>query len=191
MRVIMKFHGPFRVSTGEARPGVHSTVDPHDLLPASSLRGVMRDSAERLLPGLPGLIETVFGGKHQPCVWAWESARFNEKPVVTRRARVALDQDTGTAKHSHLQLGEEVWARQAEFSVTRHAILPDSPGPEMTEEDHLAVLACAAAGVHHLGANRRRGLGWVTCAPVDPDLDNAIIDRFQAVARRWRETPSA
>ncbi|WP_411574812.1 RAMP superfamily CRISPR-associated protein [Streptomyces fradiae] len=182
MRVTMTFHGPFRVSTGVARPGIDAAVDRRDLLPASSLKGLMRDSAERLLPGLPDLVEHVFGGPWKPTAWAWSSARFPGEPSVKTRARVSLDEETGAAKRDHLLYGEEVWARTAEFEVTRHALLPQSP---LSEDDHLAVLACAAAGVHSIGSDRRRGLGWVECTTAEPVMDVDLVDRFRALAAAW------
>ncbi|MEU9774278.1 RAMP superfamily CRISPR-associated protein [Streptomyces sp. NPDC047968] len=214
MRVTIAFHGPFRVATGTGRPGLDAAVDRDNLLPASTLKGLMRDSAERLLPGLPRLVEAVFGGPHHPTPWGWEAARFpsgqdpeppgdathsdagadnrpGHRPVVTTRARVRLDEDSGAALHDHLLYGEEVWAHSAEFTVTRHGPLLDTGGPPLDRDGHLAVLACAAAGVHSLGADRRRGLGWVHCTPADPRVDEALIMRFTALADQWRNHPHA
>lgn len=187
MRVTVTFHGPFQVATGWGRPGIDAAVDWDNLLPASTLKGVMRDAAERLLPGLPRLVEQVFGGPHHPTPWGWESARFvGEQPVVLTRARIALDEDSGAARRDHLLYGEEVWARAAEFAITQHGPLPDTDSPALDHEGHLAVLACAAAGVHSLGASRRRGLGWVKCTPADPVVDEELIARFTAVTEQWR-----
>ncbi|MEU5524516.1 RAMP superfamily CRISPR-associated protein [Streptomyces sp. NPDC047860] len=187
MRVTMTFHGPFRVSTGQGRPGIDATVDPENLLPASTLKGLMRRSAERLVPDLPDLVRTVFGSPRQPTAWSWKSAVFPEEPTIAVRARVRIDEKTGAATRAHLMYGEEVWARTAEFSVTRHGLLPESLGPEMSEDDHLTVLACAAAGMHSIGADRRRGLGWVQCATADPGLDEALVARFTALTEQWRK----
>lgn len=62
----IEFHGPFRVGTGEAGPGVDATVHRQDLLPGSSLKGVMRSTARQLFGdvmdsrGQP-LVDQVFG----------------------------------------------------------------------------------------------------------------------------------
>ncbi|WP_416976973.1 RAMP superfamily CRISPR-associated protein [Streptomyces sp. T028] len=193
------FHGPFRVATGTGRPGIDAAVDRDNLLPASTLKGIMRDSAERLLPGLPRLVEAVFGGPRHPTPWGWEAARFPQagsggEPVVVTRARVRLDEDSGAALRDHLLYAEDVWAHSAEFTITQHGPLPDtaeSDGVLLERDDHLAVLACAAAGVHSLGADRRRGLGWVRCEPADPDVDERLISRFTALAEQWRNQPDA
>ncbi|MEU3136982.1 RAMP superfamily CRISPR-associated protein [Streptomyces sp. NPDC006854] len=213
MRVTIDFHGPFRVATGMGRPGIDAAVDRDNLLPAATLKGLMRDSAERLLPGLPHLVEAVFGGPRHPTPWGWEAARFppgprpqspgaphddgqaedrpRGQPVVTTRARVRLDEDTGAALRDHLLYGEEVWAHSAEFTVTQHGPLLDTGGPRLDRNGHLTVLACAAAGVHSLGADRRRGLGWVHCTPADPRVDEELIRHFTALADQWRNHPHA
>ncbi|MFJ6105285.1 RAMP superfamily CRISPR-associated protein [Streptomyces sp. NPDC092359] len=178
----MTFHGPFRVATGTARPGVNAPVERSDLLPASSLKGLMRHSAEQLLPGLPRLVEQVFGGPRTPTAWAWSSARFSEEPIVRTRVRVSLDEKTGAALRDHLLYGEEVWARTAEFDITRHAQLAE---PSLSEDDHLTVLACAASGVHSIGSGRRRGLGWVQCTATEPAVDTALVDRLRVLAENW------
>lgn len=181
MRVTIAFHGPFRVATGVARPGLDATVDHGDYLPASSLKGLMRDSAERLAPG--GLANAVFGTNRAPTAWAWNPVVFDEEPRVRERGRVALA-DSGAARKRHLLFGEEVWARTAHFTIEQYAALPENG---LTLEDHLTVLACAAAGVHSLGSGRRRGLGWVRFTPSEPAVDHALITRFRALAESWRQ----
>ncbi|MQS06742.1 RAMP superfamily CRISPR-associated protein [Streptomyces alkaliphilus] len=181
MRVRIDFHGPFRVGTGRARPGAHATVDRLDPLPATSLKGLMRASATLLLPDRADLVDAVFGTPRGPSPWHWSGAEFpdGDRPRDMVRARVSIDPATGAARSGHLLFAEELWAHTATFTVTRTGIL--------AEEDvrtHLTVLACAAAGVHTLGSGRRRGLGWVTCAPEDPAVDDDLIDRFETLRRR-------
>ncbi|MGW2320093.1 RAMP superfamily CRISPR-associated protein [Streptomyces sp. NPDC001680] len=171
------FHGPFRIGTGRPAPGADDTVDRDDPLPASSLKGVMRASAAWLLPGGAHLVDRVFGTARQPSPWHWSGADFGEQPPrAVVRARIAIDPVTGTAREDHLLHVEEHWARNAQFTVTRTAYLP----PEEAA-DQLAVLACAAAGVHALGADRRRGLGWVTCTPTAPAVDDQVLARFETL----------
>jgi CRISPR/Cas system CSM-associated protein Csm3 (group 7 of RAMP superfamily) len=179
MQVRIDFHGPFRVSTGRAAAGVNDTVDDLDLLPASSLKGVMRASAALLLPGRQELLDAVFGAAGRPSPWHWSGAAVQDVPVVAQRARIAIDPDTGAARRNHLLVAQEVWARSARFSVTR-------TGPLTAEDErtHLTVLACAAAGVHALGADRRRGLGWVTCTPLDPQVDDELLAQFEDLRSR-------
>lgn len=181
MRVRIDFHSPFRVGTGRARPGAHTTVDRLDPLPATSLKGVMRASARLLLPHRTDLVDAVFGTPRGPSPWHWSGAEFldDDQPPVLVRARVSLDPTTGAAHSGHLLFAEEMWARTAAFTVTRTGALG-----EQDERTHLTVLACAAAGVHALGAGRRRGLGWVTCTPEDPAMDEDLLDRFETLRRR-------
>ncbi|MER5182589.1 RAMP superfamily CRISPR-associated protein [Streptomyces sp. NPDC002896] len=179
MKVRIDFHGPFRVSTGRAAAGANDTVDDLDLLPASSLKGVMRASAALLLPERKELLDAVFGAARRPSRWHWSGATVQDVPVVTQRARIAIDPNTGAARKNHLLFAEEIWARTASFSVTR-----TGPLTADDERTHLTVLACAAAGVHALGADRRRGLGWVTCTPLDPPVDDELLARFEDLRSR-------
>ncbi|MFF6815168.1 RAMP superfamily CRISPR-associated protein [Streptomyces sp. NPDC012403] len=181
--VRIEFHGPFRVGTGQSRLGV-AAVDDDTPLPSASVKGLMRASARRLLPGADAVVDAVFGAPRRTSPWYWSDAVFPEDGVRTKpRARIAIDSDSGTTRENHLFVADEHWAREAEFTVTRAAPL----SPEETGE-HLAVLACAAAGVHSLGGDRRRGLGWVTCTPVSPRVDDALLDRFESLRARSTDT---
>lgn len=179
MIVTITFHGPFSIATGTGRDGVGATVDRDELLPATSLKGVMRASARRLLEpyGRSDVLDVVFGAPQRPSPWHWGPAEFSGDAQVRRRARVALDPRTGTARRHHLVVGEEVVVpgAQARFSIDRFDALPRG----LSEEQHLAVLACAAAGVHELGGGRSRGLGWVSCTTADPAVDDAVLDVFE------------
>ena len=179
MRIEITFHGPFRVETGSARDGIAATVDRDELVPASSVKGVMRASAKALLPSRLELVDDVFGdatenGPRRASPWHWSAAVFDTEPAYEHRARIAIDPTTGAARPEFFFLGEEVWATAATVDITQHRRLdPD------TRDRHLTVLACSAAGVHALGADRRRGLGWVSVRPVDPPLDEAMLAKLE------------
>lgn len=185
MRVTVTFHGPFRVATGVARDGLGEVVDPDDLLPASSLKGLMRAAARQLLPGQGGLVAEVFGtdanrqeglAARAASPWHWDDPEFPSAPRRHVRARVSIDPETGTAKRDFLVLGEELWADTASFTVTRRLPL----APETLRRHHV-VLAASAAAVHALGADRRRGLGWVSCVPHDPEIDDKLLAELAAL----------
>jgi CRISPR/Cas system CSM-associated protein Csm3 (group 7 of RAMP superfamily) len=180
MLVTITFHGPFRVATGSARGGTDETVDLADPLPASSLKGLMRACARELLPGARGLVDAVFGTAAEPSPWHWEPVVFATTPQPHTRARVKIDPVTGTAADGHLMFGEELWATTGRFRVTGpgHWIHPHP------EEDHRTVLVCAAAGVKSLGADRRRGLGWVSLVP-DAPIDAACAQRLLDLGKEW------
>ena len=40
------------------------------------------------------------------------------------------------------------------------------------------MLAVAGQAIRSIGANRRRGLGWVTITCTTEELDHAAVDRF-------------
>lgn len=162
LRFTITFHGPFQVLTGGAREGFDATVDPEHLLPATSLKGLMRASATRLLRA-GALVEEVFGTPRQPCPWAWSDAVFAAPPVVRPRTRIRVDPVSGAAASGALLVGEEVWATQAEFEVALVGGLP----PERRDR-HALVLRAAARSLTSLGASRRRGQGWVTVTDDGP-----------------------
>ncbi|MFI1334559.1 RAMP superfamily CRISPR-associated protein [Streptomyces sp. NPDC020845] len=183
MIVTIHFHGPFRIGTGDSRPGLGATVDRTELVPTTSLKGVMRASAERLLlPKRPDVVRAVFGAPRQPSPWHWGPVEFAggpAEPGISSRARVELDPQTGTAIPSHLVVAEEVTvpSATARFAVERFDVLPAG----LDESTHLAVLACAAAGVHELGAGRSRGLGWISCTTADPTVDDETLDVLEGL----------
>ncbi|GAA0543984.1 RAMP superfamily CRISPR-associated protein [Actinomadura livida] len=181
LRVTITFHGPFRVATGVPREGLDVPVDKAGLLPASSLKGVQRAAARQLLPARADLVDEVFGGGmgtslHSPSPWHWTDAELDGTERIMPRARVAIDAATGTARNDHLMFGEEVWARTAVFEITQRA-----PLDGVTRRRHHVVLACSAAAVHALGADRRRGHGWVTLTPADPAVDATVLADLEAL----------
>jgi CRISPR/Cas system CSM-associated protein Csm3 (group 7 of RAMP superfamily) len=159
------FYGPFRVGAPYARDGIHATVDPDDALPADHLKGVMRAAAAQLLGGAGHpAISAVFGSPRTPSPWAWSHATPLGQAdwTITQRHRVTIDEHSHSASKDHLVLGEQAWAPQASFAVTRVGMIPGDDG--LPEPAHTTLLRCAAAGVHGLGGWRRRGLGWVGIA---------------------------
>jgi CRISPR/Cas system CSM-associated protein Csm3 (group 7 of RAMP superfamily) len=153
LKFTVTFHGPFRVSTGQARIGVDSAVDRAALLPASSIKGIMRASAHRLLPD--DIVDSVFGAPGTASAWAWTSGHFAEAPVVADRVRIALT--NGVAAEGALLINEEVWASSCTFAIDQTDHID-----EQSLAIHTDVLEFAARSTHFLGADRRRGLGSVT-----------------------------
>lgn len=169
------FLSPFRVSTGEAAPGIDATIDPVHALPATSLKGVMRATAEKLLGAKAPIIGEVFGSDRHPCLWHWSDACPLGKwadPVVA--ARVEID-ETHTAARDMLALAEETYAPRATFRITATARME----PEQLEL-HGIVLAVAGQATRSLGAARRRGLGWISVSCSTVALTPSVVQRFLA-----------
>lgn len=171
MRFSITFHTPFRVAVGDRRAEADQAVDPDLLLPATSMKGVMRAAAALVLPPTLVDIDQVFGAPSQPSPWSWSPIEL-DRVNVTTRSRVRIDETTGTAWPGGLFNGDEVTASGATFSVDAISLVPAE-----TLERHEAVLAVAGAAVHHVGADRRRGLGWVTIRPhgVDPQASLNLL----------------
>lgn len=168
----IQFFGPFRVSTGLAGAGSDATVDLADALPASSLKGVMRSAAKQLFGA--ELAGEVFGTARASSPWSWSGAELGLW-TLKRRARVAIDEDTGTAVDEALQFAQELWPNGATFSVDLNAYLDSE-----RRKQHEVVLLVSAHAVHAIGSDRRRGLGWVGIVGVEPPLDELRLE--QAVA---------
>lgn len=192
---LVRAHTEFRVGATYARDGVDAAVDHDDPLPADHLKGVMRAAAGHLLGGKHPLVRSVFGSTGQPSPWAWTSAAPADGAwTFSHRHRVAIDDATHAATKDLLVLGEQVWIRSdgdpslagtARFDVrrTRPVPPPDNPADTYGEDAHVTLLRCAAAGVHALGAWRRRGLGWVQ---ISPDPEQVTHDEVRRLVT-WRE----
>jgi hypothetical protein len=181
-------HSPFRVGAAYARDGVDAAVDLDDPLPADSLKGLMRAAARELLGADQYPVAAVFGTPARPSPWSWSAARppgrnWARADLAGSRHRVTIDHDTHSAVKDRLVLGEQVWAPSARFEVTRTGYLDASGLPEA---DQVLVLRCAAAGVHGLGAWRRRGLGWAGIVPDDGEISEADVSRLLALAGERR-----
>jgi hypothetical protein len=181
----ISFYGPFRVGAAYARDGVDAALNEHDPLPADHLKGVMRAAAVSLLgTGEDGgrVVAEVFGSARTPSPWSWSSAILDSQAgqqwSISRRHRVEINPDTHSAIKDHLVLGEQAWAPAARFQISRVGLLDAGA---LTEPDHVLVLRCAAAGVHGLGAWRRRGLGWVGITPDDSKVSAADVGRLLAL----------
>lgn len=175
------FHSPFRVGSSYARDGIDAAIDHDDPLPADHLKGLMRAAAGGLLHPAHPLVARTFGTTASPSAWSWTSAEPTdgtawEEQDFTRRHRVKISPETGTATKDLLVLGEQVWTPQATFEIHRTR-------PISNEQDEVTLLRLAACTVHAVGAWRRRGLGWVGISqhetPVTTEDVGALL--------RWRE----
>ena len=177
MRFEILFHTPFRVASGRAGDGSDSTVDRAALLPASSLKGLMRSAARDLLKFPTLQVNAVFGTAWQPSPWNWSDATMTGQASIRPRTRTRIDPGTGTVVQGALLVADEVLAAGAEFSVDRAGwIEPGRVG------DHETILLAAARAVIAVGGDRRRGSGWVTVTPVEPQWSEAHLRAAAALA---------
>lgn len=175
------FHGPFRVGAAYARDGVDAAIDHDDPLPADHLKGVMRFAAVTLLGTRHRALDEIFGSVRAPSPWSWSSATIasgnQEDWNIGSRHRVTIDPKTHSAVKDHLVLAEQAAPRTtAWFEVTQVGRLAPHDAAE-----HRLILRCAAAGVHGLGAWRRRGLGWVGITAHDGPITSGEVERLLAL----------
>ena len=175
MRFEIIFHTPFRVASGHAGDGSDTTVDRGALLPASSLKGLMRSAARDLLKLPEPLVDQVFGTGWQPSPWSWSDAAVTAgrgaEPAIRPRARIRIDAESGTAASGALLIADEVLAARAEFTVDQAGWIAPADAPA-----HEAVLLASARAVTSAGGDRRRGLGWVTITPAEPPWSQPHLD---------------
>lgn len=178
------FHSPFRVGASSARDGVSASIDHDDPLPADHLKGVMRAAAGQLLADHEHpAIGQVFGSPRTPSPWSWSHATPETSWTIVRRHRVAIDEQTHSAKKDQLVLAEQAWTPTAGFTITKAAAIQGT----LQESSHVALLRCAAAGVHGIGGWRRRGLGWVGITPYDAPVtayDIAVIQALRTASQK-------
>jgi|APMI01.1.fsa_nt_gi hypothetical protein len=173
------FHSRFRVGAAYPLDGLDTVTDLREPLPADHIKGLMRAEAARLLEiaacddGLvdgtgraEALLTSVFGTARLPSPWHWSEvtpAPAWEPAAV--RSRVSIDENTGAARRDQLVMASATYAAQAHFCVETDSVisLGDAAGA------HAALLRLAGRSVHHLGAWRRRGLGWVGVTPDSPN----------------------
>ena len=168
----VEFHGPFLVATGTAASGMDAAPDRTDPVPATSWKGLMRAAVEEVLAAQGAdvaIVDEVFGAPGSPSPWSWGRLAFDVPPVTLARARVRIDDDSGTADAGGLQLADEMWATSATFRVVRSGHVD----PQRIEQ-HRAVLAVAGAAVHALGSDRRRGRGSVSVTVTSLDVGDAL-----------------
>jgi CRISPR/Cas system CSM-associated protein Csm3 (group 7 of RAMP superfamily) len=164
MRFTIVFHGPFRVASGSPSDGLDAAYDAANPLPSSSLKGLMRDQAKRVLEIDAEVLDEIFGTAAAPSPWWWSDAVVDPSPAGGRvRSQLQIDPDTFTAVEKTLRTSGEVWPASARFEVRRRRAVPSGREPL-----HEAVLAASASAISALGSDRRRGLGWVSVIPGEP-----------------------
>jgi CRISPR/Cas system CMR subunit Cmr4 (Cas7 group RAMP superfamily) len=177
VRFEITFHTPFRVSSGHAGDGSDTTVDRAALLPASSLKGVMLSAARDLLKFPRSQVEAVFGTAWHESPWGWSDAAMIEEASIRPRTRIRIKPDTGTVVKGALLVADEVLAARAEFSIDRISWVQAAE-----EGTHETVLLAAARSVTAVGGDRRRGSGWVTVTPVEPQWSDERLRTAAALA---------
>lgn len=181
MTFSIAFHGPFRVSTGDAGEGTNDTIDVRNALPSTSLKGRMRATAAQLLGEHADIVQQVFGSNRYESPWRWRNAVPEggswQEPKAA--ARVRIDPERHAADPDMLGISQQTGARTATFTISLRGRL--APDALLT---HKRVLAISAQATRSLGANRRRGLGWIsiTCTnhTLDPDDVRAFLALRQA-----------
>lgn len=160
--VSVVFHTPFRVAGGSANDGVDATYRADNPLPASTLKGLMRSQASRILGLSKPVVQEVFGSELAASPWWWSDAELIDTRVSVR-TQLRIDDESGTAANGAVRTADQLWPSGARFVVARRDAVPAH-----RLSAHLAVLEASARSVTALGESRRRGMGWVSLRPDRP-----------------------
>jgi len=177
----IRFHGPFLIGSGLSGGGLDETARATNLVPAESLKGAMRASAERIVRVPPQLVQQIFGapgtrgGAAGDGAWAWNDAGPASSFIRHRRARNRIDATTRLIQPEALAFTEEVW--QEPGSTVTFSVEPKKYLDEQVLRGHSAILRASSYGVTALGQWRNRGAGTVTVRPIDTEIDlSALTD---------------
>ena len=161
LSLAITFNGSFRIGSGRSGVMLDDVLDPDRLLPGTSLKGVMREAARALFPMVDDatdhpMVAEVFGTTRSRSPWHWDDAEFAVEPSIRPKARIALD-DRRRTEPGALFVVEAAHTSTATATIWQQ----DQIDPSRVEI-HLALLSISARLVEGIGADRRRGLGWVT-----------------------------
>ena len=147
----IRFNTAFRISQGYGQGEVDDVIDEENPLPATSLKGVMRDAARMVLPGKRQgdkyvdhhLVDAVFGKRgSNSSPWNFSDGKldhtYDPRERIRVRSRVAID-ERRRARDGALLFAEELHADRATATISLTQPLP----PEELDT-HVALLHVAA-----------------------------------------------
>ena len=185
IKLDITFNQPFRVASGRGKGDVDDVIDRENPLPSTTLKGVIRDAARLLLPGTGRgdefkdhpLVVEVFGGRgSHDVIWHFSDPVLQAvtDDSYRSRTRVSIDEHR-RARPGALYVAEELHVTKAIAEITQIGKVAEG-----REALHLALLHLAARLVDGVGADRRRGLGWVSITTNATDEEvRTMVDVIQ------------
>jgi len=171
------------------------------VLPATSLKGALRDQAERLLcghvhvcnapdparmckdPNNLCLVCDVFGNPKRPSPLRFTDVILPQESETTQiRAGVAISRRRRAAVPQRLYFVETTVAGPME---TQAVIQGHLPSQEKAEEA-AALVVLAARMLSTLGAGRTRGLGWLEAIEPECTIEGKPLDR-RVLEHHWNQ----
>ncbi len=172
------------------------------VLPATSLKGALREQAERLLRGhvhictapAPAqmcqdpnhlcLVCRVFGNPKRPAPLRFTDMDLDQKPETTRiRAGVAISRRRRAAVPQRLYFVETT---TPDFMEAHPTTLDGFFREREEAEEAAALVMLAVRALPALGAGRSRGLGWLTEAQAECQIDGAPLKQ-EVIERYWKQ----
>ncbi|MDR7416039.1 MAG: RAMP superfamily CRISPR-associated protein [Armatimonadota bacterium] len=197
VRLTFRLHSGIHVTGEQAqlwtdKALVRSWKDPgHPVLPATTLKGWLRESAERLLRGLgqpacdgsrPGamcglcLVCELFGAPRRRSTLRFSDAVLAESRTDVRM-NVSLSRHRKTAYEERLFSTEVAWQKE----LTAH--IEGWFGSRAEAQQAAALLYVAARAGFAIGAARSRGLGWLKLKAFTASVDGKELSDEDLVAQ--------
>nr|WP_290669657.1 RAMP superfamily CRISPR-associated protein [Ardenticatena sp.] len=171
------------------------------ILPATSLKGALREQAERLLRGRihvctapdPGqmcldsknlcLVCRVFGNPRRPSPLRFTDVVLPQVPETTQiRAGVAVSRRRRAAVPQRLYFVETTAAGPMEAQAVIQGLFPS----QEQAEEAAALVVLAVRMLPALGAGRTRGLGWLEAIEAECTIDDQPL-AGTAIERYWNQ----
>ncbi len=172
------------------------------MLPATSLKGALRDQAEQLLRGHvhicnapdPGqmcadpknlcLVCRVFGNPRRPSPLRFQDGVLSGMGEIETqiRAGVAISRRRRAAVPQRLYFVETTTAGSMEAQVDIQGLFPS----QEEAEEAAALVVLAARMLPALGAGRTRGLGWLEIIEAECTIDDQPL-AWTALERYWNQ----
>lgn len=155
----------------------------HPLIPATTLKGWLRESAERLLRGFGAracdgssaqticgtcVVCAVFGFPRSRSPLRFEDATLSEAATDVRM-NVSLSRHRKTAYEERLFSTETAWQKTVQAKLRGHF------GSKADARSAAALLYFAAKAGFAIGAARSRGLGWLRLEEFQARLDGTAL----------------
>ena len=201
----LKLATPFHTTGNRRRLGADKALalssDGRYVVPATSLKGLLRDSAEALLrtlgqrvctgpapetmcpdPQSLCLVCQVFGNPRFPSPIRFYDGSFNPEPETLIRSGVAISRRRRAALHQRLFFIETTSPGPLEAIAICEGYFPDQTSALRS----CALVTLAARWTPAVGGGRTRGLGWIGKIEVEATLNSEPVSQ-QQLETLWRE----
>ncbi len=199
VEMAFEFSSAFHTSGNRAELWVDKCLNLEDgelVIPATSIKGWMRENAEKTLRGLgckvcdgstprtqcgECIVCKVFGSYMRRAPVRFHDARVREGYVVESRTGVSLSRFRRTALERRLFTQEAAWVEEVKFTVDGFF-----PSEEEAKSAVALLWLSAKVGVA-MGASKTRGLGWLSLREFKAKVDGREVgeEEVASIVEGW------